>query len=100
MTNLGDYEPYEHTVPEWTVGQLRQALASVPNDTPVRIAIPKELTHRGPDDDQDASYVVTGTSPADPQYDTLLGDGDGDEVLVLVADYPSATYMRRRADAG
>ncbi|SEL26152.1 DUF6225 family protein [Streptacidiphilus jiangxiensis] len=93
MTNLDDYERYEHTVPEWTVGELRAALADLPDDVPVRIAVPQELTSRGPDDERDARYVITGTSKADPNFETLIGEVD--DVLILITDYPSDTYVRR-----
>jgi hypothetical protein len=96
VTSLDDYEPYEHTVPEWTAGQLRAALATLPDGAPVRVAIPHELTSCGPNDDQDARYVVTGTSGADPRYDTLLSD---DQVVILIVDYPSGTYVRRTGPA-
>lgn len=54
--------------------------------------MPQGPTTLCPDEEQDARYVVTGTSDAAPRYDTLLRDGD--EVLILLADYPSTTYMR------
>jgi len=93
VTDLDDLEPYEHTVPAWTVGELRHALADLPDALPVRVAVPEVPTTMSPDGEQDARYVVTGTAEADPRYDTLLRDGD--EVLILLADYPSDTYMRR-----
>ncbi|WP_406493334.1 DUF6225 family protein [Streptomyces sp. NBC_00846] len=96
MTSLDDVEPYEHAVPEWTVGELRQALAGLPDALPVRVAVPQVPTTLHPDEEQDARYVVTGTSDAAPRYDTLLRDGD--EVMILLADYPSATYVRRPTD--
>ncbi|MGW8575175.1 hypothetical protein [Streptomyces niveus] len=39
---------------------------------------------------------MTGTNDAAPRYDTLLRDGD--EVLILLADYPSAIYMQCTTD--
>jgi hypothetical protein len=98
VTNLHDFEPYEHSVPQWTVGELRQALADLPDALPVRVAVPQVPTTLRPDEDQDARYVVTGTSNAAPRYDTLLRDCD--EVLILLADYPSAAYMRRSTGVG
>lgn len=92
VTNLHDLEPYEHAVRAWTVGELRQALADLPDALPVRVAVPQVPTTLCPDEEQDARYVVTGTSDAAPHYDTLLRDGE--EVLILLADHPSATYMR------
>ncbi|MFI6899541.1 DUF6225 family protein [Streptomyces sp. NPDC050256] len=96
MTNLHALEPYEHAVPEWTVGELRQALAGLPDALVARVAVPQAPTSLHPDEEQDARYVVTGTSDAAPRYDTLLRDGD--EVMILLADYPSATYMRHPTD--
>ncbi|MFD8686004.1 hypothetical protein [Streptomyces sp. NPDC059651] len=49
-------------------------------------------TTLSPDEEQDARYAVTGASDALPRYDTLPRDGD--EVLILLADWPSATCMR------
>ncbi|MEU9047585.1 MULTISPECIES: DUF6225 family protein [unclassified Kitasatospora] len=94
MTHLDELERYDHDVPEWTVGELRRALADLPDDLPVRVAVPKVPTTLQPDQEQDARWVVTGTSGADPRYDTLLRDGD--EVVVLLADHPSDMYMRPR----
>ncbi|MER5747715.1 DUF6225 family protein [Streptomyces sp. NPDC002225] len=98
MTDLHDFELHEHAVPQWTVGELRQALADLPDALPVRVAVPRVPTTLRPDEDQDARYVVTGTSNAAPRYDTLLRDGD--EVLILLADYPSAAYTRRSTGIG
>ncbi|MFD4141757.1 DUF6225 family protein [Streptomyces sp. NPDC058572] len=97
MTNPDGLQPFEHTVPEWTVGELRRALAGLPDELPVRVAVPEVPTTFCPDEEQDARYVVTGTAEADPRYDTLLRDGD--EVLILLADHPSATYMHRPTEA-
>ncbi|MEV8413125.1 DUF6225 family protein [Streptomyces niveus] len=41
MTHPDDWQPYEHAVPTWTVGELRQALASLPDALPVRVAMPQ-----------------------------------------------------------
>lgn len=62
----------------------------------LRVGVPQEPTTLHPDEEQDARYVVTGTSDAAPLYETLLRGGD--EVMILLADYPSATYMRRPTD--
>ncbi|MFE6405163.1 DUF6225 family protein [Streptomyces alboflavus] len=42
--------------PEMTVGQLREALAKYPDDTPIRVAVP-DPDH--PDDVHDDAYVVS-----------------------------------------
>ncbi|MGW5274152.1 DUF6225 family protein [Streptomyces sp. NPDC004044] len=97
MTNPDDLQPYEHTVPEWTVRELRRALADLPDELPLRVAVPQVPTTLCPEEEQDARYVETGTAEAAPRYDTLLRDGD--EVLILLADYPLATYMHRPAEA-
>ncbi|MFG3137154.1 hypothetical protein ACGFZA_13190 [Streptomyces sp. NPDC048211] len=53
-------------------------------------------TTLSPDEEQDARYAVTGASDALPRYDTPPRDGD--EVLILLADRPSATCMRGPTD--
>ena len=51
MTNLHGPEPYEQAVPEWTVGELRQALADLPDALPVRVAVPQVPTTLRPDEE-------------------------------------------------
>jgi hypothetical protein len=38
----GDEELFQHEVQEWTVGQLREALAEVPDDTPLIVFVAEE----------------------------------------------------------
>jgi hypothetical protein len=84
----------KHEVSDWTVGQLRKALANFPEDMPVRVAPLEE-----PGGDLEAPLqVVTGTEVRT----FAAGDGAGgpldespgavEEYVTLECDYPSGEY--------
>lgn len=72
-------EEFTHTVDELTVGQVRQALANLPDDMPVRVDLAEE---------------PGGRESGWPQVVIDVGD-TVDGVCCISTDYPSGTYYRR-----
>lgn len=72
-------EEFTHTVAPLTVGQLRQALEGLPDDTPVEVDPAEEP---GGQLSGDAQVVID-----------VAGGVDG--VLYISTDYPSGIYYRR-----
>ncbi|WP_327309717.1 DUF6225 family protein (plasmid) [Streptomyces sp. NBC_01298] len=80
-----DSEGYHHRVAAWTVGQLRAALAGLPDDTLVAASIPHSLGPRpnDPAGAEDSDWVVTDLEEAP----------SASEPLVLVLDRPTGRYV-------
>lgn len=96
-----DEEVFDHKVTAWTVGQLRQALAGVPDGLPVRV-----LTAEEPGGEFCGEQVVIS---AGPWADVDMGaGGTADELGAKLArgelqpdhfevslEFPSGQYCRR-----
>ncbi len=77
---------YDHDVRRWTVGELRRAMADLPDDLTLRVEVaggPSTLTREPWGNDQ---FVVIGAA-VDDEDDFSTGD------LVVRVDYSSGWYM-------
>lgn len=86
MTIDHDNGRYRHDVQRWTVGQLRDALRDLPDDTVLRVEVARVPSSGHPDPWGDDQFVVTDAS-VDDDEDYSTGD------LVLRVDYSSDWYM-------
>lgn len=79
---------YDHQVTPWTVGQLRAAMAGLPEDLPLAALVAEEAGS-----DLAAVQVVIGAGFG---HGT---DGDGEEFVdrefQICCEFPSGTYLRR-----
>lgn len=86
---MNEYEPYEHTVAAWSVGQLRAALDGLPDDLPIIVDVAEE-----PGGDTVEEQVVINVGLG---HGTL---GDGTEFvgreLRIGCEFPSGTYDRKQ----
>lgn len=82
-------ESFEHQVKAWTVGQIRAALAGLPDDLPVIVDVAEE----------------PGGELSDEQVVTNVGFGYGIDAagepyvgrpLRIGCEFPTGTYYRRR----
>jgi hypothetical protein len=83
-------ELYQHRVQPWTVGQLRAALAGLPEDLPLLVQVAEE-----PGGDTVGEQVVISAG-----FGTIdWGDERGEEVdrrFAIGCEFPSGEYVRRR----
>jgi hypothetical protein len=83
----------KHEVSAWTVGQIRKALADLPDDMPVRVA---PLEEPGGDLEAPLQVVVnSGVRLFADDHGPLshrAQNGDGHDYLTLECDYPSGDY--------
>ncbi|WP_127355859.1 DUF6225 family protein [Actinacidiphila soli] len=89
MTETVQTQSYTHTVQIWTVGRLREALATYPDNMPLHIAMPDDpAPHTA--QTVDDRYVVTGIGIGTSEHaDAGLVDAD---YVTIEADFPSGEY--------
>jgi Family of unknown function (DUF6225) len=95
----GDDELFDHQVTAWTVGQLRTALAGLPDDLPLRVIPADEpgSDRSGPD------QVAIGAAPwsdadaesADEMRAKLASGELQPDHFEISAEFPSGQYYRR-----
>lgn len=84
---------YDHQVTPWTVGQLRAALAGLPDDLPLVVIVAEDPGGELAEDQVviDAGFG-TGTT------------GEGEEFVgrefQICCEFPSGTYVRRATEYG
>ncbi|MFE4304827.1 DUF6225 family protein [Streptomyces sp. NPDC056891] len=78
-------EGYHHTVAAWTVGQLRKALAGLPDEAVVTASIPQSLGPRpnDPAGAEDFDWVLTDVEEAPSTS----------EPCMFVLDRPTGRYV-------
>ena len=84
-----DEELYRHEVRPWTVGQLRSALAGLPEDLPLIVHVAEEAGG----DDVDRQVVIAAGGVLGRKGDRL------DETpyeFQIDCEFPSGEYVRRR----
>ena len=77
---------YRHDVQHWTVGQLREAIRELPDETVLRVEVASAPSTGHPDPWGNDQFTVTDA----------IFDDDGDYStghLVVRVDYPSDWYM-------
>jgi len=82
---------YHHTADAWTVGQLRAALAGLPDHLPIALAVPEDGRPIPLRDTFDDDWVVTGTD----FLVTKWGDERGEQIadhLTLIVDRPTGAW--------
>jgi hypothetical protein len=83
MTGSRDEEQYRHDVTPWTAGQLGAAMADLPDDMPVEVAVAEQ-----PGGVFVNLQVVTDAA-ANP-------DTDSRSEFTIACEYPSGNYIRPR----
>lgn len=82
-------EEFDHIVQAWSVGDLRRALAGMPDDLPLIGWVPEEPGGR-----EVAEYVIT-----DAGYGAVVGDDDqliqDRTQLGIQLEFPSGSYYRQ-----
>ncbi|MGI5254168.1 DUF6225 family protein [Actinacidiphila glaucinigra] len=81
---------FTHTVQAWTVGRLRSALATYPDDMPLRVAVPDDPAPHTAQTIDDR-YVVTGIGSGVSEHADAPDPGD-DDYVTIDADFPSGEY--------
>ncbi len=84
-------ETYHHTADAWTVGQLREALANLPDDMPVALAVPDNGRPIPLRDSYDDEWVVTGADFLVSQWHDERGE-QLDRHLTLMVDRPTGAW--------
>lgn len=87
-------ETFEHRVTAWTVGDLRRAIAHVPDDAELVIDTPDRP---GSNLSSGVEHVITGAARGHdwmPPHGGAPGRWEPAHRLELIADYPSGTYDR------
>ena len=84
---MADEEMFDHQVSAWTVGQLRAALADMPDDFPVLVFTAEEPGGR----DLAPEQVVIHAAP---WAHNGLGSGTPD-FFEIGCEFPSGQYIRR-----
>ncbi|MFF6844627.1 DUF6225 family protein [Streptomyces tanashiensis] len=84
-------ETFEHKPEQWTVGQLREALKDLPDDTPLHVGVPDSPG----DFDDYQEMVAIDVEPVELLYRGYNGKPDRTEVRhTLFVDFPADTYNR------
>jgi hypothetical protein len=83
MTGSHDEEQYRHDVTPWTVGQLRAAMADLPDDLPIEVAVAE----------QPGGVFVNLQVVIDAAANH---DKDSKSEFTIACEYPSGTYIRPR----
>ena len=79
---------FEHAVQAWTVGQLRDALAGLPDDLPIIVDVAEEP---GGDTVQEQVVIDAGFGHGvDGRGEPFVG-----RELRIGCDYPSGPYLQR-----
>ena len=83
-----DEELFHHEVTPWTVGQLREALRGLPDETPLEVAYAEE-----PGGDSVSTQVLIGADFGVGRW------GSGEEFISrefqLLCEFPTGDYYRR-----
>jgi len=84
-------ETFEHKPAQWTVGQLREALKDLPDDTPLHVGVPDNPG----DFNGYQEMVAIDVEPVELLYPSHNGEPDRTEVRhTLFVDFPADTYTR------
>jgi hypothetical protein len=94
----GDEELFDHQVTAWTAGQLRQALAGLPDDLPVSVLVSEEPGGEFADEQVIISAApwatVDGASAEDVRARLANGELQPDHFEISL-EFPSGQYYRR-----
>ncbi|MEV7177792.1 DUF6225 family protein [Kitasatospora sp. NPDC093679] len=90
-------ETYHHTADAWTVGRLREALAGLPADMPISLAVPDDGRPAPLGDTFDDDWVITDTEFLVKQWGGERGD-EVDRHLTLVVDRPTGAWELREGE--
>jgi hypothetical protein len=85
MTAAGSFRLYEHAQPALTVGQVREALAGLPDYMPISVAVPSQ-----PGGPVDHELVVTAVDHA--TIEDEQGEHYIDPAVTIVCDYGSGEW--------
>lgn len=83
-------ELYQHRVQPWTVGQLRAALAGLPEDLPLIVDVAEE-----PGGEMVGRQVVIGAGFGTVDWGDERGE-DVDRRFAIGCEFPPGEYVRRR----
>lgn len=83
MAGSHDEEQYRHDVTPWTVGQLRAAMADLPDDVPIEVAVAEQPGGVF------VNLQVVIDAATNPDQNTR-------REFTIACEYPSGTYIRRR----
>jgi hypothetical protein len=83
MTGSHDEERYRHDVTPWTIGQLRAAMADLPDDTPIEVAVAEQAGGAFVN-----LWVVINAA--------ANHDKDSRSEFTIPCEYPGGTYVRPR----
>lgn len=93
-----DEELFDHQVTAWTVGQLRAALAGLPDDLPVSVLVSEEPGGEFADEQVVISAApwarMNNATAEDVRRKLASGELQPDH-LEISAEFPSGQYYRR-----
>jgi hypothetical protein len=98
MTDQNE-ELFDHQVAAWTAGQLRQALAGVPDDFPVTVVTAEEPGSALAGDEQviisAGPWSNTGADSADEMRSKIANGELQPDHFEIDLEFPSGQYYRR-----